>query len=142
MFNHGTSSSPHAGKSSPKRKLSDMLAHEIEPMSPLKLDFPNERFSISANYPTAEEPSAHTQATSQPNSRGVELRDKTGKTVMAGGGKSQVNYQEHERGSWINIKLVKEGRVSTDTIPEEGRGGAGMKLDGRQISSSLDRVRV
>jgi len=115
-----------------------MLAHEIEPMSPLKLDFPDKSFGTSTNHPTAEEPSAHTQATSQPNSGGVELREKAGKTVTAGGGKSQVNYQEHNRGSWVNIKLVKEGRVSADPIPEEG--GARLKPDDKQISTSLDRV--
>lgn len=60
-------------------------------------------------------------------------------------GKSQLNYQEHDRGSWVNIKLVKEdGRVSGDPSSggEDGARGA-LKPEGKKIiTSSLDRVNV
>ncbi len=154
VFQRGSAASPQERKSSPKRKLSDMLVQEIEPLSPLQVNFPDENFSSSSNYRTAETPSTHTQATATTNavthgepSPTIELRDKSQKApAKSGEKKSQGEYEEQERGSWVNIKLVKDGRVSLDssTIMEEdeegGGGSGGMSKEGKHFTASLDRV--
>ena len=142
-------SNPH---NEPTRKLSDMLKHEIEPMSPLKIDFPDSSFGVSTDMNTTEEPSMHVQATNIDTATpegSVELRRKE---LQASG----VHYQEHDRGSWVNIKMVKE-QLRRNSSGSEGGGVDGrsqsqesrvkraspgeLRLDDKRVmGGSLDRV--
>ena len=127
-------------------RLSDMLAQEVEAMSPLTMDFPDGKFGHSGDAQTTEEPSAHSQATNghfNSSDASVLMRDESRKLSLG----DMLSYQEQERGSWVNIKLVKDGRVSSDSgsVNEKswkGGGESGGRLADKKkmLGGSLDRV--
>lgn len=132
------------------RKLSDMLTHELEPMSPLQVDFPDPKFGTGNDLNRTEEFSAHSQpksadvSNSDPSAAGsIEMRQKNLKSrMLAGGSKggSNVQYQEHDRGSWVNIKLVK-GRNSAESALDGGGGVGELRpVETGGMVGSLDRV--
>ena len=143
----------------PQRKLSDMLTQQLEPLSPLQVDFPDPKFGTAGNNLNhTEEP---TTAHARPETAGVgssepvvaappaadadiELRKNKSHDFV--GDTSNVRYREHERGSWVNIKLVKGSRASADSYLDGGGGrGGGMEGELRpedrgKMVGSLDRV--
>ncbi len=130
-----------AAKNPATRKLSDMLIQELEPMSPLKVDFPDTTFPSGNDLNTTEEQTTHVQpTTSAPGgaetattAAEVERRKNKDKSRTMFGHSSDVRYQEHDRGSWVNIKLVNPNQRnsldSSECLKPEERG------------RSLDRVR-
>lgn len=129
----------------PSRKLSDMLTQEIEPMSPFKMDFPDSNFGRSGDVKTTEEPSMHSQATNSvlsSSAGNAAMKEQLHKLV-----ENQLSYREQERGSWVNIKLVKDGSMSSDSGSvndswkgEKGGGVDGIKAENNMMGGSLDRV--
>jgi len=109
-----------------ERKLSEILADNIEPMSPLTIDFQGERFSV---------PKAEIQPQLPTGTSEVVAGERT-KTLDC----SSTRYLECAHGvrdSWVNIKLVDKGGVNGQGVSGEGDPGPGGYPGG-----SLDRVRV
>lgn len=127
----------------PKRKLSDMLMHELEPLSPLQLDFPDPKFGTSKDLNKTEEPVAHAQPESADvsNSAAIEMRMNASRTLV--GGSRDVRYQEHDRGSWVNIKLVNSRSLADSVLggvgATPGPGELGPEDRGKMVGS-LDRA--
>ena len=115
----------------PKRKLSELLEQEVKPLSPLQFNFPDPTFNFSKDLSATEEANTRTDGlTSVPD---VEFR----KSTKLYGDESGIQYQAHERDSWVNIKVVKNtSRHSSGSTDRERRD-----LDERTIlGGSLDRV--
>ena len=143
-----------------------MLTQELEPLSPLKMDFPDPKFATGNDLNRTEEVSTHFQPESveddghdyanlppkraevsspdyanlPPKSTdgGIEMRQKELKSHSLAG---SARYQEHDRGSWVNIKLVK-GRNSVDSVLDPSRDSHGelRPEDRGKMVGSLDRV--
>lgn len=141
---------PRESPQEPVRKLSEMLLQGIEPLSPLQVDFPDSKFNLSKDLNNTEEPMLHVQPTttdiSSSESPSVPKRKKGNK--LSGG----TQYEEQERGSWINIKLVKGKNTRnscdsglTDTTRQNSQESVGGKAELKPeektvMGGSLDRV--
>ncbi len=138
----------------PNRKLSEMLLQDLEPMSPLKVDFPELGFGALKDLSTTtvdERIGQTTTAEVSTSGSNVEMRQAVCKQELD---ESDVRYQEHrykdqERESWVDIKLVKGGpsggRASADsTLIDGGHRGVipgGVKANDKgAFGGSLDRV--
>lgn len=118
----------------PTRKFSEIMAEDLDTLSPLAVDFQGQQFTSFDDAPSQVK--THPQATtgaSTTNSveKSYTLRHDDG-TV------SNRRYREQERGSWVNIHLVNKNCSAEDetlTVPEEG-GDTG------HLGGSLDRVSI
>lgn len=126
------------------------------------MDFPDPKFGTGNDLNRTEEASTHFQPESPDyanlppkreevsspdyanlppkSTEGIEMRQKETKSRTLVGSSSK-RYQEDDRGSWVNIKLVKE-RHSMDSALDPSRGGAGeLRPEERgKMVGSLDRV--
>ena len=131
-------------KDPPTRKLSDMLLQELEPMSPLQVDFPDTKFGSGNGLNTTEEQTTHTQPTtagfggSEPAVSPTEVKKRVDKSRTLVG-TTDVRYQAQERGSWVNIKLVnpnmRNSADSAELLKPEERGRV-VGRDPRKIDHS------
>ena len=120
------------------RKLSGIFTNDLDQLSPLTVDFQGSRFSSfdssSLDKPNTDGMRAHTRTEASDSSHGGAVttehrRDPRTLRPISDGGNSR--YVEHERGSWVNIKVVKNGSAHQN---EEDNGGS------QFVGGSLDRV--
>ena len=126
-----------------ERKLSEILSENIEPMSPLTIDYQGQRFSsFSSNTTDPSNPSTHVQA---PATSGEMSHLNKSRTLDAS--KRYVECAHGVRDSWVDIQLIKQGGGA---VNGEGgvRGGNGVDGKGSFLEpraggftgGSLDRV--
>ena len=124
-------------KETAAHRVPEVMAEELDKLSPLGFDFQGQKFSsfdgtaTSDSYPQVK---THTQATTgasttSPVDRSYTLRH-------GDGTESDKRYKEQERGSWVNIQLVNKNGPTADNaaLSVPGVDGSG------HMGGSLDRV--
>ena len=107
------------------------------------VDFPDRNYGVSSSTQTAEAPSTQKQAMNINLSSSDASFLKRDKHQRLG---TEVAYREQVRGSWVNIKLLKDDRLSSDSNSTNDncwRGEGDVAKNQNKMESlggSLDRV--
>lgn len=119
------------------RKLSEIMAEDLDKLSPLAVDYQGQRFSSFGEGSTDSYPQVKTHPQATTGASTTNSVDKSYTLRHNDGTVSDKRYKEQERGSWVNIQLVnKNGPVAGNDGLSVSEG------DTQQMGGSLDRVSV